>query len=85
MHATWNNTYTRLPEQMFARQQPVPVVAPSGLVLNTALADELGISFGEDWPEFIAGNQVPMGADPIAQAYAGHQFGHWNPVRNLQT
>ena len=79
MHATWNNTYTRLPEHMFARQQPVPVAAPSGLVLNTALADELGIFFGEDWPEFIAGNQVPMGADPIAQAYAGHQFGHWNP------
>jgi uncharacterized protein YdiU (UPF0061 family) len=79
MHATWNNTYTRLPEHMFARQQPVPVAAPSGLVLNTALADELGISFGEDWPEFITGNQVPMGADPIAQAYAGHQFGHWNP------
>ena len=79
MHATWNNSYAGLPEQMFARQTPTPVDAPAGLVLNTELADELGIKFGKDWPEFIAGNQVSKGADPIAQAYAGHQFGHWNP------
>tara|TARA_B100000767_G_C19774887_1_gene542003 strand:- start:3108 stop:4493 length:1386 start_codon:yes stop_codon:yes gene_type:complete len=79
MHATWNNSYARLPEQMFARQTPTPVKAPASLVLNTELAEALGITFDENWPEFIAGNQVPDGAYPIAQAYAGHQFGHWNP------
>ena len=79
MQANWNNSYAALPAQMFTRQAPVPVAAPKALMLNAEHAEELGITFGEDWPLFMAGNQIPNGADPIAQAYAGHQFGHWNP------
>ena len=79
MQAKWDNSYAALPSQMFTRQAPVPVAAPKGLMLNSDHAEELGIIFGEDWPVFLAGNQIPLGADPIAQAYAGHQFGHWNP------
>ena len=79
MQATWDNSYAALPSQMFTRQAPVPVAAPEGLILNTNHAEELGITFDGDWPVFLAGNQIPTGADPIAQAYAGHQFGHWNP------
>ena len=79
MQANWNNSYAALPAQMFTRQAPVPVAAPKALMLNAEHAEELGIIFGEDWPLFMAGNQIPPGADPIAQAYAGHQFGHWNP------
>ena len=79
MQANWNNSYAALPAQMFTRQAPVPVAAPKALMLNAEHAEELGITFGEDWPLFMAGNQIPQGADPIAQAYAGHQFGHWNP------
>ena len=79
MQADWNNSYAALPAQMFTRQAPVPVAAPKALMLNAEHAEELGITFGEDWPLFMAGNQIPQGADPIAQAYAGHQFGHWNP------
>jgi len=79
MQATWDNSYAALPSQMFTRQAPVPVAAPEGLILNTNHAEELGITFDGDWPVFLAGNQIPPGADPIAQAYAGHQFGHWNP------
>ena len=79
MQANWNNSYAALPAQMFTRQAPVTVAAPKALMLNAEHAEELGITFGEDWPLFMAGNQIPQGADPIAQAYAGHQFGHWNP------
>ena len=79
MQAKWDNSYAALPAQMFTRQAPVPVAAPKGLILNSDHVEELGIIFGEDWPVFLAGNQIPLGADPIAQAYAGHQFGHWNP------
>ena len=79
MRANWNNSYAALPAQMFTRQAPVSVAAPKALMLNAEHAEELGITFGEDWPLFMAGNQIPQGADPIAQAYAGHQFGHWNP------
>ena len=79
MEAKWDNSYAALPAQMFTRQAPVPVAAPKGLMLNSDHAEELGMIFGEDWPVFLAGNQIPLGADPIAQAYAGHQFGHWNP------
>ena len=79
MQANWNNSYAALPAQMFTRQAPVPVAAPKALMLNAEHAEELGITFGEDWPLFMAGNQIPLGAEPIAQAYAGHQFGHWNP------
>tara|TARA_B100000768_G_scaffold23835_1_gene21512 strand:- start:770 stop:2155 length:1386 start_codon:yes stop_codon:yes gene_type:complete len=79
MIADWDNTYARLPNQMYAQQVPTPVASPSGLALNKNLAADLGISFDSDWFEYMSGNKLPYGANPISQAYAGHQFGHWNP------
>lgn len=79
MITDWDNTYAQLPNQMYAQQMPTPVASPSGLALNKNLADELGISFDSNWFEYISGNKLPDGANPISQAYAGHQFGHWNP------
>jgi len=78
----FDNTYARLPETLFSAQPPTPVAAPRLIAFNKALAAELGIS--ADIPEdeiaaALSGNAVPDGATPIAQAYAGHQFGNWNP------
>jgi uncharacterized protein YdiU (UPF0061 family) len=75
----FDNSYARLPEPLFSPAVPVPVRSPATLVLNTALARELGLD-----PDALAaaaaifaGNELPPGAEPIAQAYAGHQFGHF--------
>ena len=79
----FDNSYARLPERMFARQPPAPAPAPRLLALNRPLAARLGLD--ADWlagPEGLAmlsGNAVPEGAAPLAQAYAGHQFGGFVP------
>ncbi len=75
--------YARLPERFFERFDPVPVVRPQLVAFNRALAEELGFdlaAFDADRAaESFSGNVVPPGAEPVAQAYAGHQFGHFNP------
>jgi len=77
----FDNSYARLPEALYTRIAPVPVRSPAPVIVNTALAAELGLDAeGFDSPqgaELLAGNRLPPGADPIAQAYAGHQFGHF--------
>lgn len=79
----FDNSYSRLPERFYARQSPTPVTAPGLIQVNRPLAEKLGID--PDWLEseaglqVLAGNQLPQGSDPIATAYAGHQFGGWNP------
>ncbi|MBR0649719.1 YdiU family protein [Roseomonas terrae] len=79
----FDNSYARLPERLFARLPPTPVSAPRLLRLNAALAGSLGLDAA--WlaspagVAMLAGNHVPAGAEPIAQAYAGHQFGHFVP------
>lgn len=79
----FDNSYARLPQGFFTRTPPTPVRAPSLVALNRPLADRLGLD--ADWlagPEglaMLAGNAVPPGAEPIAQAYAGHQFGGFVP------
>ena len=78
----FSNSYTRLPERLFARIKPEPVAAPELLAFNHPLAQSLGIKGDNDIQELaqiFGGNRVPEGAEPIAQLYAGHQFGHWNP------
>src|SRR5690606_37067449 len=79
----FDNSYARLPDRFFVRQRPVPVAAPGLIAVNAALAGRLGLDPGVlATPEAIAalaGNTVPGGADPLAQAYAGHQFGGWVP------
>ena len=79
----FDNSYARLPETFYARVQPTPVRAPRLIRLNRPLAEQLGLdpAFFET-PEGVAtlaGNHVPRGADPLALAYAGHQFGHFVP------
>ena len=75
------NSYTALPATMYSTQQPVPVAHPSLVYFNENLANELGIGFlSEDREKvvgYLSGNEIPDGAQPLAQAYAGHQFGHF--------
>lgn len=75
----FDNSYSRLPEVLFARQKPEPVAVPGLMVLNRDLAESMGLSADEleNGAEIFAGNALPLGAEPIAQAYAGHQFGHF--------
>ena len=78
------NSYLNLPPIFYKRVDPVPVTTPSLVVLNEPLADYLGLSVKAlHSPEALsvfAGNSVPSGAQPLALAYSGHQFGHFVPV-----
>jgi uncharacterized protein YdiU (UPF0061 family) len=75
----FENTYARLPDPLFAPATPVAVTAPRVVILNHRLADDLGLNLRAMTPEqaaaVFAGQELPPGAQPIAQAYAGHQFG----------
>jgi len=75
----FDNSYTRLPEAFYVRQNPVPVRAPQLVLFNAPLAQLLGLNpdalKGEEGAAVFAGNKIPEGAEPLAQAYAGHQFG----------
>ncbi|MEY3481606.1 MAG: hypothetical protein RIQ71_2381 [Verrucomicrobiota bacterium] len=76
----FDNSYARLPDALFSRVSPVRVARPGLAILNAELAEELGldaVALRESGAAIFAGNSVPEGADPIAQAYAGHQFGHF--------
>src|ERR671912_946853 len=83
VHFPFHNTYARLPRRFFAPIAPTPVTAPRLVRLNRDLAESLGLD--PDWlaspqgVEILAGKRVPEGAEPIALAYAGHQFGHFVP------
>ncbi|CUJ32329.1 protein adenylyltransferase SelO [Cognatishimia activa] len=82
LHIPFANTYGTLPAQLFTRMQPTSVTQPSLIAFNETLASELGISATSDTEELariFGGNALPDGADPMAQLYSGHQFGHWNP------
>jgi len=75
----FDNTYARLPSGLFSSAVPVQVRAPRVAILNHRLAEELGLNL-RDLPEseaaaLLAGQTLPDGSQPIAQAYAGHQFG----------
>ncbi|MBC6438015.1 MAG: YdiU family protein [Rhodobacteraceae bacterium] len=81
-HFPFDNSYARLPVRFFTEQPPVPVSRPGLVAVNRPLADELGITLPEDPQEIaaiFAGNALPPGAAPLAQVYAGHQFGGWVP------
>ncbi|MDA9865501.1 YdiU family protein, partial [bacterium] len=79
----FDNSYGRLPERFFTRQEPTPVAAPGLVALNGPLAAQLGLDANAlastEGLQALAGNTVPDGADPLAQVYAGHQFGHFSP------
>ena len=79
----FDNSYARLPERFGVAQKPTAVAAPRLVMVNRALAAELGIDPDELASEagvaVLAGNRVPHGAAPMALAYAGHQFGNFVP------
>ncbi|TMW71252.1 protein adenylyltransferase SelO [Alteribacter natronophilus] len=79
----WNfdNSYRRLPDAFFAEVEPIPVPHPEDVTFNRTLAESLGLNpdklAGMEGAATFAGNYLPLGAEPIAQAYAGHQFGNF--------
>ncbi|MGL3207984.1 protein adenylyltransferase SelO [Bradyrhizobium sp. BR 1433] len=83
IHFPFQNTYSALPANFFARVAPTPVAAPRLIKLNRPLAVQLGLDpdllATPEGAEILAGKRLPDGADPIAMAYAGHQFGHFVP------
>lgn len=78
MAIAFDNSFARLPDTMFTALRPTPVAAPALIAFNDELAAKLGISV-ENKAAVFAGNHIPDGAAPLAQLYAGHQFGNWNP------
>ncbi len=77
----FDNTFAQLPPEFYSRQAPTPVGEPKLLAYNEALGSTLGIGAAapDVRAEVFAGNLVPTGAEPLAQLYAGHQFGSFNP------
>lgn len=78
---SFDNSYARLPEMLFTRLSPAPSPDPRLVILNAGLARELGLDFSSmdahRCARILAGDLLPEGAAPLAQAYAGHQFGHF--------
>ena len=83
MLTTFDNSYARLPDRFYARLEPTPVSAPKLVKLNRALALGLGLDPEElaspEGVAMLAGNRIAPGSEPIATAYAGHQFGNFVP------
>ena len=80
---SFDNSYARLPERFFARLPPTPVEQPKLIRLNEVLARELGLEpsqlSSDEGVAVLSGNRIAAGSEPIAMAYAGHQFGSWVP------
>ena len=78
------HTYRELPQLFYADATPTPVREPRVVVLNKPLAAILGVDpaalEGPEGARILAGNALPDGARPLAQAYAGHQFGHFSAL-----
>lgn len=80
----WNleNSYTTLPQQLFSRVESIKIDAPELVLYNRKLDTELGLNFSHQQEKTLAalfsGQQLAPDAQPIAQAYAGHQFGYFN-------
>src|ERR1700728_759108 len=79
----FDNSYARLPDRFFARLPPTPVAGPRLVRLNEKLAWHLrldpGMLAAPEGVEILAGNRVPKTGEPLAMAYAGHQFGTFVP------
>ncbi|MGL5752360.1 MAG: protein adenylyltransferase SelO [Paraclostridium sp.] len=77
----FNNTYTNLPEEFYSKIELSPVKSPSLVILNNSLADDLGIDIDTlksmEGIDILSGNKKAENGAYIAQAYAGHQFGHF--------
>ncbi len=79
----FTNHFAALPAQFYTKLPPSPVAEPSVIASNDALAGQIGLDpawlASADGLAMLAGNAQPRGADPLAQVYAGHQFGGWSP------
>jgi len=79
----FNNRYLTLGRTFYVRTRPAPVANPALIKLNESLAESLGLSAADlnstEGAALFSGNAIPEGAEPLAMAYAGHQFGHFNP------
>ncbi len=77
----FDNTYSKLPKSFLENIKPVPVKDPKLVILNKNLAKQLNLDFSKfsenDLAKIFSGNSLPDGSETIAQAYAGHQFGHF--------
>ena len=77
----FDHSYARLPESFYALVGPEPVSAPTLILVNQGLAGDLGLGLSQASADSLAqlfsGNRLPADALPLAQAYAGHQFGHF--------
>ena len=80
----FDTTFASLPERFYSYAQPISVANATPIINNHALAEELGIDplwlASDEALQVLAGNQTAMGSAPMAQAYAGHQFGSFNPT-----
>ena len=81
--APLGQSFAALPDLFYAPVAPTPVVAPTWIGFNNKLAETLGLdrSFwqGDEGMAILSGNNVADGSQPVAMAYAGHQFGNWVP------
>ncbi len=78
----WDHSYTKLPALLYSRCRPVPVEKSKLAIFNRSLAVSLGLNPAalENRADIFAGKAIPDGSEPIAQAYAGHQFGHFTSL-----
>ncbi|NBB50246.1 YdiU family protein [Rhizobium sp. CRIBSB] len=80
---SFDNSYARLPQTFHRPAKPAAARAPELIRFNRELAEELGLDEGGadevQLAQLLSGQVIPVGAEPLAQAYAGHQFGHFNP------
>ena len=80
----WNfdNSYGQFPDSFYTRVQPASVTAPKMAIINHVLGEQLGLNLAElpdtEAAQLFSGNTLPGGSDPLAQAYAGHQFGNFS-------
>ena len=81
LHIPFDNSYARLPEGFYTKLAAAPVREPRLIAFNQPLAELMGITRAdeESLTQLFSGNQTLEGSEPLAQLYAGHQFGHYNP------
>ena len=81
LNIPFDNTYANLDGAFFSRVNPVPVNEPALVAYNAELAKQIGITSGteQEHAKVFSGTRLAEGSDPLAQLYAGHQFGHYSP------
>ena len=86
---SFDNTYAKLPNDLLVNQAPIPVKSPELIILNKDLSKDLNLDFTnireQSLSQLFSGNLLPTGSTSIAQAYAGHQFGHFTMLGDGRT